>query len=142
MPRFIDTLRPYDILEHKGIQYGVCRDYNHLCRYRRLRQVTNNPSDMTERFIVLETPNPFETHSEVTYYEVPQHEENRLDVIAYKLLGSAQYAWAIAYFNNIEDGYTAHAGQKLAIPRTITQLFEKGECLASVSPNTLNLGSE
>ncbi len=140
--RFIDTLRPYDILEHKGIQYGVCRDYSHISRYRRLRQVTNNPQDMNERFITLETPNPFETHSDVTYYEVPQSEENRLDVIAYKLLGSAQYAWAIAYFNGIEDGYTAHAGQKLVIPINITQLFEKGECLASVSPNTLNLGSE
>lgn len=142
MARFYDTLRPYDILEHKGIQYGVCRDYSHISRYRRLRQVTNNPSDMDERFIDLETPNPFETHSDVTYYEVPQHEENRLDIIAFKTLGSAQYAWAIAYFNNIEDGYTAHAGQKLAIPRNITQLFEKGECLASVSPNTLNLGAE
>lgn len=140
--RYYDTLRPYDILEHKGIQYGVCRDFSHISRYRRLRQVTNNPLDMNERFITLETPNPFETHSDITYYTVPQHEENRLDVIAYKLLGSAQYAWTIAYFNGIDDGYTAHAGQKLMIPTNITQLFEKGECLASVSPNTLNLGSE
>ena len=140
--RFYDTLRPYDILEHKGIQYGVCRDFSHICRYRRLRQVVNNPSDMTDRFIDLETPNPFETNSEITYYEVPQYEENRLDIIAFNLLGSAQYAWAIAYFNQIEDGFTVHSGQKLIIPRNITQLFEKGECLASVSPNTLNLGTE
>ena len=142
MPKYYDTLRPYDILEHKGIQYGVCRDYSHICRYRRLRQVTNSPTDAADRFIDLETPNPFETHSEVTYYVVPPNEENRLDIISYKTLGSAQYAWAIAYFNNIDDGYTAHAGQKLAIPLNITQLFEKGECLASVSPTTLNLGSE
>lgn len=140
--RYYDTLRPYDILEHKGIQYGVCRDFSHICRYRRLRQVVNNPSDMTDRFIDLETPNPFETNSDITYYEVPQHEENRLDIIAFNLLGSAQYAWAIAYFNQIEDGFTVHSGQKLIIPRNITQLFEKGECLASVSPNTLNLGTE
>lgn len=140
--RYYDTLRPYDILEHKGIQYGVCRDFSHICRYRRLRQVVNNPSDMADRFIDLETPNPFETNSDITYYEVPQHEENRLDIIAFNLLGSAQYAWAIAYFNQIEDGFTVHSGQKLIIPRNITQLFEKGECLASVSPNTLNLGTE
>lgn len=140
--RFYDTLRPWDILEHKGIQYGVCRDFGHISRYRRLRQVVNNPSDMYDRFIDLETPNPFETHSDVTYYVVPQHEENRLDIIAYKMLGSAQYAWAIAYFNDIEDGYTALAGQKLKIPMSITQLFQAGECLASVSPSMLNLGSE
>lgn len=140
--RWYDTLRPYDILEHKGIQYGVCRDFSHISRYRRLRQVVNNPQDQADRFITLETPNPFETHSPITYYEVPEHEENRLDIIAYKMLGSAMYAWAIAYFNDIEDGFTAHPGQKLRIPKTITQLFEKGECLASVSPTTLNLGSE
>ena len=61
---------------------------------------------------------------------------------AYKFLGSAQYAWVIAYFNNIEDGFSVYAGQKIRIPKTITQLFEKGECLASVSPLTLNLGTE
>ena len=140
--RFYDTCIPYAIIEHKGIQYGVCRDFSHISRYRRLRQVVSNPADQNERFVTLETPNPFETNTTVTYYEVPQTEENRLDIIAYKLLGSAQYAWAIAYFNGIEDGYTVLSGQKIMIPKTITQLFEKGECLASVSPNTLNLGTE
>ena len=140
--KFYDTLRPYAKLEHKGLQYGVCRDFNHISRYRRLRQVINNPQDSYERFITLETPNPFETNTQVSYYEVPQHEENRLDIIAYKFLGSAQYSWALAYFNGIEDGFTVHSGQKLRIPKTITQLFEKGECLASVSPLTLNLGTE
>lgn len=139
---FYDTLRPYDILDYKGIQYGVCRDFNHISRYRRLRQVVHNPSETTERFVTLETPNPFETHTEVTYYEVPAHEENRLDIIAYKFLGSADYAWTIAYFNKIEDGYTVHEGQKIMIPKTISQLYNKNECLASVSPLTLNLGTE
>ena len=140
--KWYNTTTPYEIVEHNGIQYGVCRDYSHLCRYRRLRQVVNNPSSTTDRFIVLETPNPFETNTEVTYYEVPTSEENRLDLIAYKFLGSAQYGWVLAYFNGIDDGFTVRSGQKLAIPRNITQLFEKGECLASVSPLTLNLGTE
>jgi len=140
--KWYDTLTPYNIIEHKGIQYGVCRDFSHISRYRRLRQVVNNPQELTDRFITLETPNPFETNSEVNYYIVPQTEENRLDVIAYKALGAASYSWVLAYFNGIEDGFTVHAGQKLMIPKSITQLFEKGECLASVSPNTLNLGSE
>ena len=140
--KWYDTLAPYAEVEHNGIQYGVCRDYNHLCRYRRLRQVVNNPNVTEDRFIALETPNPFETHTEVIYYEVPNSEENRLDLIANKLLGSAQYAWVIAYFNDIQDGFSVYAGQRLMLPKTITQLFEKGECLASVSPITLNLGTE
>ena len=140
--KFFDTLVPYDVLEHNGIQYGVCRDYQHISRYRRLRQVIHSPAIMEDRFVALETPNPFETHSDVTYYEVPSHEENRLDIIAYKFLGSAQYAWTLAYFNGIEDGYTVHEGQKIMIPKSFTQLFNKGEILAAVSPLTLNLGTE
>ncbi len=140
--KWYNTLEPYDTVPHDGIQYGVCRDYNHICRYRRLRQVVNNPQSTEDRFITLETPNPFVTNTEVTYYEVPTSEENRLDIIAYKTLGSAQYAWVIAYFNGIQDGYTAKPGQRLMIPNDITQLFSKGECLASVSPITLNLGTE
>lgn len=140
--KFYDTLTPYQEIEHNGIQYGVCRDYDHICRYRRLRQVVNNPQSTDDRFITLETPNPFVTNTEVVYHEVTTSEENRLDIIAYNTLGSAQYAWAIAYFNGISDGFTAYVGQRLMIPKTITQLFEKGECLASVSPITLNLGTE
>ena len=140
--KFYDTLTPYAEVEHKGIQYGVCRDFNHLCRYRRLRQVVSNPDVAEERFIELETPNPFETNSEVMYYEVPTQEENRLDLIANKLLGSSQYGWVIAYFNGIQDGFTVRAGQRLSVPKNISQLFSKGECLASVSPTTLNLGTE
>lgn len=139
---FFNTLEPYHILEHKGIQYGVCRDFNHISRYRRLRQVVHNPSDNVERFAALETPNPFETHQDVKYYVVSTSEENRLDIIAYKTLGSANYAWVIAYFNGIEDGFTVSAGQKLMIPDAIMSLFGKGEVLAPVSPLTLNLGTE
>lgn len=137
-----NTLEPYHILEHKGIQYGVCRDFNHISRYRRLRQVVHNPQDIIDRFAALETPNPFETHQDIRYYVVPASEENRLDIIANKLLGSAQYAWVIAYFNRIDDGFTVYSGQRLMIPNSITSLFDKGEVLAPISPLTLNLGTE
>lgn len=141
--RWYNTLTPYKVLDNNGgIQYGVCRDFDHISRYRGLRQVVHNPAVTDERFIALETPNPFTTYSEVTYYEVPSIEENRLDVISYKLLGDAQYAWVIAYFNNIEDGFTVKEGQRLAVPSSISTLFNKGELLASVSPTMLNLGSE
>lgn len=139
--RFYDTMIPWDDLEHRGIQYTVCRDFDHISRYRTLRQVVHNPQD-ADRFIALETPNSFVTAAEVIYYEVPATEENRLDVIAYKLLGSAQYRWALAYFNGIEDGYTVHEGQRLRCPRSIDVLFNKHELLANVNPLQLNLGTE
>ena len=141
--KWYNTLTPYKVLDNNGgIQYGVCRDYSHISRYRGLRQVVHNADYADMRFVALETVNPFVTHSEVTYYDVPAVEENRLDIISWKLLGDAQYAWVIAYFNSIEDGFTVKEGQRLAVPRSITTLFNKGEILASVSPTMLNLGSE
>lgn len=140
--KYYDTLVPYKEVEYGGIQYGVCRDFNHISRYRGLRQVVHNPSDILERFISPETPNPFTTNCEVEYYDVPANEENRLDVIAYKKLGSSSYSWVIAYFNQIEDGYTVREGQRLAIPKSISSLFNSGEILAAISPLQLNLGSE
>lgn len=141
MPQYYDTLKPYYKIPYDGIAYGHCRDFNHISRYQNLRQVTHN-AESSDRFVALETSNPFKTNCEVVYYEVPAHEENRLDVIAYKTLGSAQYAWVIAQFNSIEDGFTVREGQKLAIPKSISSLFSKGEILASVSALTLNLGTE
>lgn len=139
---YYNTLIPYAVLPHPGIQYGVCRDFSHISRYRRLRQVVHCPQDLEDRFVSLETPNPFSTHAEVVHYEVPPRLENRLDLIAYEVLGNANYSWVISYFNGISDGFTAPAGQKLVIPKSFTSLYNKGEILASVSPLTLNLGTE
>ena len=69
-------------------------------------------------------------------------EENRLDLIANTYLGSATYSWVIAYFNQIEDGYTVREGQTLIIPKTITSLFSDGEILAPITALALNLGEE
>lgn len=137
-----NTLIPYDTLKHRGIQYGVCRAFNHISRYRKLRQVIHNPTDAYDRLITLETPNTFESKCEVDYYIVPQNEENRLDIISFRFLGTPNYAWIIAYLNSIEDGYTVKAGQRIMIPKSITQFFNKGEILSPVSPLTLNLGYE
>ena len=141
-PIYYNTLEPYHMLEHKGIDYTVCREFNHISRYKGLRQLVYNPSEMNERFIALETPNPIHTNLTFRYYEVPQREENRLDLIAYKHYGSAQYSWIVAYFNNIEDGYTVNAGQRLKIIDNFTDLFASGELLASIPPMSLNLGHE
>ena len=140
--KYYDTLVPYKEVEYGGIQYGVCRDFNHISRYRCLRQIVHNPDDISERFISPETVNPFTSHCDVDYYEVLANEENRLDIIAYKKLGSASYSWVIAYFNQIEDGFTVREGQRLVIPKSISSLFNSGEMLASISPLQLNLGNE
>lgn len=140
--KYQDVLTPYDSLPYVPIQYGTCRDYNHLSRYRGLRQVVHDPSNENDRFTSLETPNPFTSHADVTYYEVPPMHENRLDLIADKLLGSAQYRWVLAYFNGIADGYTVKEGQVLICPNSVSTLFNKGEVLAPINPLQLNLGTE
>ena len=57
-------------------------------------------------------------------------------------LGSASYAWILAYFNDISDGYSCYQGQILAIPKSLYSLFNDGEVLQTVSPFALNLGAE
>lgn len=132
---------PYKTVEHKGIEYGVCRDYDHISRYKGLRQVVHSPDDI-DRINALETANPIATNLTFNIYQVPTHEENRLDIVAYKMLGDSSYAWVIAYFNDIEDGFTLVPGQKLKVPKSITDLFANGEILQTVSPMSLNLGAE
>lgn len=138
--QYYNTLIPYDVIPYEPIAYGHCVDYDHISRYQNLRQVTHSPD--SDRFIALETVNPFTTNLEVDYCVVTTTTENRLDLIAHKYLGSAQYAWVIAYFNNIEDGFTVREGTRLLIPKNITALFNSGELLASVNALTLNLGTE
>lgn len=137
-----DINHPYQEIPYEGIQYTNCRDYGHISRYKGLRQVVHNPDNTDERYMALETVNPFTTNADVDYYEVPSQYENRLDIIAYEELGSASYAWVIAYFNNIEDGFSVHEGQLIKIPKNISSLFNSGEILQTVPALGLNLGSE
>lgn len=142
MIRINDLTKPYDTIPHEGIAYSVCKDFNHISRYRNLRQVVHLPNS-ADRYITLETVNPLTTNNlEVIYHEVELSEENRLDLIANKYLGSASYSWVIAYFNSIEDGYTVRQGQMLIIPKTITSLFSGGELLAPITALRMNLGEE
>jgi hypothetical protein len=141
MMQIRDLTLPYSTIPHEGIAYSVCVDYNHISRYRNLRQVVHLPNS-SDRYITLETVNPFSSNLEVQYHEVTLQEENRLDLIANKYLGSATYSWVIAYFNEIEDGYTVREGQIIIIPKNITSLLSKGEILAPVTALKLNLGEE
>ena len=140
--KFYNTLIPYKVLPHYGIQYDVCRDFHHISRYRKLRQLSHNPKIPNIRFVALETSNPIVTHTEIKYYEVQATEVNRLDLISQKLLGSPTYAWILAYFNNIEDGFSVYQGQILKHPTSPTALFAEGEVLSPVNPFALNLSEE
>ena len=135
-----DLTKPYDELDHEGIIYSVCRDFNHISRYRNLRQVVHQPGP--NRYVTLETVNPFVTNTEIKYHEVTSTEVDRLDLIAEAELGSATYGWVIAYFNSIEDGYTVREGQRLVIPNSVTALLSTGEILAPITALKLNLGEE
>ena len=139
--KVLDTLKPYGTIDRSEIVYTVCRDFDHISRYKGLRQVVHE-GDTPNRYIALETSNAITSSIQVTYFTVPRHLENRLDVIAYNFLGSATYSWVIAYMNGIIDGFTCPEGQQLAIPTSIASLFNSGEVLAAVPAVRLNLGSE
>lgn len=139
--KFQDTYNPYQEVHRDPIQYTYCVDFKYISRYRGLRQVIHE--GLTDnRFIALETTNPFKTSSSMKHYTVPAHLENRLDIIAQQQLGSASYAWILAYINRISDGFTVIEGTELLIPESVTALFDKGELLAPISATKLNLGSE
>ena len=139
--KFPDTLEPYAIVDRSDIVYSVCRDFDHISRYKGLRQVIHE-GDKPARYIALETVNSVQSSVPVNYYTVTKQMENRLDLISYKFLGSPTYAWVIAYVNDIADGFTCPEGMSLAIPTSISSLFGAGELLAAVSAMKLNLGSE
>lgn len=139
---FYDTTTPYKELDHPGVQYNVCREFNHISRYKGLRQITHSPDSTTDRLISLENINMYDYDVPSFYYEVPVTEVNRLDIIARKFLGAASYSWVISYMNHIEDGYSVHEGQRLKIPEAFFSLFSSGQILASIPPMQLNLASE
>ena len=138
---FQQTWKTYKEVERDPIQYTYCTKFDHLSRYRLLRQVIHE-GNQPSRFVALETVNVFKTAASMNSYKVPAHLENRLDIIARDQLGSATYSWVIAYINGIEDGYTCLEGTVLQIPDSISDLINDGEILGSIDATRLNLGSE
>lgn len=139
---FRDLTIPYDDVDPKGIEYTVCKDFKHLSRYRRLRQVIHYLEN-GRRFVTLETQNGYSYEGiEVEYYTVTSDRENRLDLISNDFYNTASYSWVLSYVNSITDGFTVWEGQVLIIPKTISQLFAHGRILSSIPPTSLNLGTE
>ena len=52
-----------------------------------------------------------------SYYTVPPNENNRLDIISYKLYGKVDYWWVLAAANNMETPQDSPApGEAIAVP--------------------------
>ena len=137
-----DTTKSYDKVDYNGIEYTTCKDFSHISRYKRLRQVIHY-LDGTDRFLTLEIQNSYDYENvAIEYYQVPVEEENRLDLISYRFYNTTSYAWVIAYVNGISDSYTVYEGQTLIIPTNITDLFKNGNVLSSIPVSSLNLGTE
>lgn len=137
-----DTTIPYEFVEYNGIEYTTCKDFDHISRYKRLRQVIHYLSD-NNRFLTLETQNVYDyPNLTVEYYSVPLIYENRLDLISYNYYNTPNYSWILSYINEIEDGFTVHEGQVLMIPVNISDLFASNSILSAVSVSALNLGTE
>lgn len=139
-----DTTKPYKVVDYHGIEYTTCKEFDHISRYKRLRQVIHYLSDKgTPRYITLELQNHYDYENlAVEYYQVTVDRENRLDLISYDYFGTTAYRWVIAYINNILDGFTCYEGQLLMIPTSIYDLFKDGSVLSSVPVTSLNLGTE
>lgn len=137
-----DTTKSYKKIDYKGIEYTVCKDFDHISRYKKLRQIIHYLEN-NDRYITLELQNSYDYNNlDIEYYLVTSDRENRLDLISYEFFGTTTYAWIIAYINEIQDGYTVFEGQVLMIPTVLSDLFTSGSVLSAVSPTSLNLGTE
>lgn len=137
-----DTTTSYAEVDYHGIEYTVCKEFPHISRYKRLRQVIHY-LEGTARFKTLELQNSYDYDNlDIEYYEVSVATENRLDLISYKYFGTTSYSWIIAYINGIHDGFTVSEGQILMIPTKLSDLFTAGCVLSAISPTSLNLGTE
>lgn len=72
--------------------------------------------DDGEKFI--ETPDRivFQRSNKDQLYTVEAGFENRLDLISWKVYGSAMYWWAIAAASGIQDPFTVPVGTVLTVP--------------------------
>ena len=137
-----DTTKPYKFIDSRGIEYTVCKDFDHISRYKRLRQIIHY-LEGTARFMTLEIQNSYNYEDiEIEYYVVDVVHENRLDLISYEHFNTTSYSWIISYINGISDGFTVFEGQILMIPTNLSDLFKSGCVLSAVSPTALNLGTE
>jgi len=102
-----------EILAHYVVPYNI----NSLSRYKHIDELLI--ADEQEKLIKA-TMGPIDLgiipYGSFPMYVVPAYEENRIDLIATKLYGSASLYWVICYANNIADPLNIKAGDILFIP--------------------------
>lgn len=137
-----DTTIPYKKVDYHGIEYTVCKDFGHISRYRKLRQVIHFLEN-DKRFISLETQNYYDFKDlDVEYYIVPTDRENRLDLISNDFYGTPEFGWVLAYINGLNDAFTVYEGRMLIVPKNLNNLYGSNEILGSIPATSLNLGTE
>jgi hypothetical protein len=96
-------------------QYKVTYGINDMSRYKHIDELlladnkvlkaTLGPSDMSIY--------PF---NGTNIFTVTAAEENRIDIVAYKVYGAANLYWVLCYFNAISDPLNLPVGTVLFIP--------------------------
>lgn len=107
----ITRLNDPDILGQYMVPYGA----EDLSRYKHIDEIQLINGDVLKATLgpIDLGVFPYDTY---VFYTVPDHEENRLDIIAYKLYGESSMYWAIAYANQIKDPLILPEGTVLLVP--------------------------
>ena len=96
-------------------QYIVPYGVNNPSRYKHIDDLL-----LDDDKVIKKTLGPVDLgifpHEGTDFYTVKNYEENRIDIVATKLYGSASYYWVLCYMNNIEDPLKLPAGTVLLVP--------------------------
>lgn len=103
--------------------YSTCKQYNHLSRYSKYRQIIDDTT-------YIETFNQtIVEHSDGDQYHiVTTGQKNRLDIIALQYYNDASLWWVIALANNMIDPFIVTVDTILRIP-SLASLFKSGGAL-------------
>jgi hypothetical protein len=99
------------IIKHEAIPYGIKNN----SRYKHIDELT-----LYDGKVVKATLGPMDMSvfpfGGTQPYTVPQHMENRIDLISLKFYGISSLYWVICYMNHIDDPLVIPAGRVLFIP--------------------------
>lgn len=104
--------------------YSGNRDYSHISRYRKYRQIIDDNVVYTETF---NQQGVSLSNNDITHI-VKLNEKNRLDMIALTYYKDASLWWILALANNIINPFIVVPGTVLRVPPLIN-LYNRGEAL-------------
>ena len=106
------------------IFYSKPRNYNHISRYGKYRQIVENHVSRVETF----NQTFVDKSTNDKFHTVTQQQENRLDIIANIYYSDPSLGWAIALANELVDPFVVVPGTVLRIPEFIS-LYQYGGAL-------------